>query len=103
MYKNFKTISEIVGRCPSCVKNLRNVFCFMTCDPHQSKFLSPNKTEVITGETPTEVITELDYYIDEEFAQNMFDSCSEVTMPSSNIRPITMMCGKWGELCNADR
>ena len=100
MYTNFALISGFMGRCPSCVKNLRNIFCFMTCDPHHSRYAHPNQTDIIDGE---KIILKLDYYVKEEFAQNLFDSCAEVKNPSSNSLAISTLCGGWGELCNADR
>ena len=103
MFRNLKMMSQVVGRCPSCVKNLRNVFCFMTCDPHQSKYLSPINTDEVAKYPTVPVVTDLNYYIKEKFARNMFDSCSEVRMPSSSTRAITKICGAWGELCNANR
>jgi len=100
MVFNFELFAAFFGRCPSCVKNLRNIFCFMTCDPHHSKFLRPNRTDVIDG---MQFITKLDVYVEEEYAQNLYDSCAEVKNPSSNCRAITTLCGQWGDLCNADR
>jgi len=97
---NFGMITGIMGRCPSCVKNLRTLFCSLACDPHHSKFLSANETKPFENET---LVTKLDIYINEQFAVDMFDSCKEVTNPSSNSRAITTLCGAWGELCNADR
>ena len=100
MVFNFELFAAFFGRCPSCVKNLRNIFCFMTCDPHHSKFLRPNRTDVIDG---MQFITKLDVYVEEEYAQNLYDSCAEVKNPSSNSRAIITLCGQWGDLCNADR
>ena len=100
MVGNFALISSFMGRCPSCVRNLRNFFCFMTCYPHHNKFITPNLTVEVDG---IELISKLNYYVDEDYAVNLYDSCAEVTNPSSNSRAITTLCGSWGELCNADR
>ena len=95
MSENFEMISQLLGRCPSCVKNLRNVFCFMTCDPHQSKYLSPIMTKKVAKDPTAEVVTEMKYYIKEQFARNMYDSCS-------GMKFLVVMCGA-GEHCNANR
>ena len=90
-----------MGRCPSCVRNLRLLFCSMTCGPHQSRHLSANST--VVNENNQTLITKLNNFVEEEFALNLYDSCKEVSNPSSNSRAITTLCGAWGELCNADR
>ena len=95
MSKQFNQISMLLGSCPSCVKNLRNVFCFMTCDPHQSKYLSPIMTKKVAKDPTAEVVTEMKYYIKEQFARNMYDSCS-------GMKFLVVMCGA-GEHCNANR
>lgn len=99
----------MVNRCPSCARNLRLVFCSMTCDPHQSRFLSPNATIQHTIEhedhshTNVTLITALNYIVRDSYIQGMYESCSEVTNPSSNSLAITNFCGSWGEDCNAHR
>lgn len=50
-----------VRRCPACFFNLMNLFCELTCSPHQSQFVNAtqfNRTNVV----------EVQYYIGQTFA-----------------------------------
>ena len=102
---NINLLVGLIGRCPSCARNLRVVFCSMSCDPHQSKYLSPNETlDYVTpgGENLT-LITALNYHISETYVQGLYNSCIEVVNPSSNSLALPTYCGSWGEDCNAHR
>ena len=51
-----------------------------------------------------EAILEIDYYVDEEFNQEIFDSCKYVTMRSDFSPALGLMCGKWGmSMCTPKR
>lgn len=58
-------------RCPSCFHNLINLFCELTCSPHQSEFMNVTQTTLyidpVTKENKTSIV-ELQYYIGEKFA-----------------------------------
>ena len=107
MIVNFGQALNLVGRCPSCARNLRMIFCSMTCDPHHSRFLAYNTTEehstpeAITNSTV--VVKVLEYYISDTFVNEMYDSCKEVTNPSSNSLVMPTICGQWGEDCSPHR
>ena len=83
------------------------IFCSMTCDPHHSRFLSYNETMPTSITQPdtnsTTLIKILNVYLNDTFANAMFDSCKEVTNPSSNSLVIPTLCGPWGEDCTAHR
>ena len=97
---SFGQALAVVTRCPSCARNLRMVFCSMTCHPQHSKFLSPAST--VKGGNQT-LIKTLNYYIQESYSEALFDSCKEVTNPSSNSLAIQMFCGEYGEDCDPNR
>lgn len=50
-----------VCRCPACFFNLMNLFCELTCSPHQSQFMNGSKVE-----GPN--VVEVQYYIGRTFA-----------------------------------
>ncbi|XP_046440760.1 NPC intracellular cholesterol transporter 1-like isoform X2 [Daphnia pulex] len=104
---NFGQALNLVGRCPSCARNLRMIFCTMTCDPHHSRFLSYNTTEEHSTPEPitnsTVVVKALEYYISDTYVTEMYDSCKEVTNPSSNSLVMPTICGQWGEDCSPHR
>ena len=103
---NFALIDSIIGRCPSCARNMRKLFCDMTCRPDQSKFLAPNST--VVAQNPKDklnytLVESLNFYIRDKFPQDLYDSCKDVTNPSSNSLAITLFCATWGDQCNAHR
>jgi Niemann-Pick C1 protein len=79
----------------------------MTCDPHHSRFLSYNTTEEHSTPEPitnsTVVVKALEYYISDTYVTEMYDSCKEVTNPSSNSLVMPTICGQWGEDCSPHR
>ena len=104
---SFGQALNLVARCPSCARNLRMIFCSMTCDPHHSRFIMPNETEHHDTAEPetnsTTVIKSLNYYIRDSYVTAMYDSCKEVTNPSSNSLVMPTICGQWGEDCTPHR
>ncbi|XP_076350030.1 NPC intracellular cholesterol transporter 1-like [Tachypleus tridentatus] len=94
-------LALLLQRCPSCFKNLANVFCMMTCSPDQSSFIQVLNTTVISQ--GKNMVTEINYYMTNAFSDSLFDSCYNTQMPSGNIRVITVLCGSWGESCTPNR
>lgn len=35
----------LLQRCPSCVRNFRQTFCYMTCSPNQAEFMVAKKVQ----------------------------------------------------------
>ncbi|XP_068196952.1 NPC intracellular cholesterol transporter 1 [Antennarius striatus] len=85
---------QFLSRCPSCFFNLMNLFCELTCSPHQSQFINATK---ISGDN----VMEVQYYIGETFAHAMYNACKDVQAPSSNVKALSLLCGKDAEYCNA--
>ncbi|KAH0617771.1 hypothetical protein JD844_016346 [Phrynosoma platyrhinos] len=105
-YRNNIQISDadFLSRCPSCFYNLMNLFCELTCSPHQSEFLNVTQTipyvDPVTEKNKTS-ITELQYYIGETFSNAMYNACKDVEAPSSNVKALGLLCGKDAKECNA--
>ncbi|XP_043921296.1 NPC intracellular cholesterol transporter 1 isoform X2 [Protopterus annectens] len=96
---------QFLSRCPSCFYNLMNLFCELTCSPHQSQFMNATKfnppyIDPETNETKTS-ITEAAYYIGQHFADAMYNACKDVEAPSSNEKALDILCGKDAKECNA--
>ncbi|XP_053427652.1 NPC intracellular cholesterol transporter 1 isoform X3 [Nycticebus coucang] len=95
---------QFLSRCPSCFYNLLNLFCELTCSPRQSQFLNVTATEdyvdPVTNQTRTNV-KELQYYIEQNFANAMYNACRDVEAPSSNVKALGLLCGKDAAACNA--
>ncbi|XP_047225004.1 NPC intracellular cholesterol transporter 1 [Girardinichthys multiradiatus] len=85
---------QFLSRCPSCFYNLMNLFCELTCSPHQSQFMNATK---FMGEN----VTEVEYYIGQTFTNAMYNACQDVQAPSTNVKALSLLCGKDAQDCNA--
>ncbi|XP_033993740.1 NPC intracellular cholesterol transporter 1 [Trematomus bernacchii] len=85
---------QFLSRCPACFFNLMNLFCELTCSPHQSQFM--NATKIEEGN-----VVEVQYYIGQTFANSMYNACKDVQAPSSNVKALSLLCGKDAKDCNA--
>ena len=112
---NMKLPDETMSRCPSCYKNLVDLYCYMTCSPDQSMYVNastviPYKpTEYASSDVEdipvsTESVSEINYYVYNDTAQGMFNSCQNVNFPSSNTKVMALYCGSYGAIhCTAQR
>ncbi|XP_056599830.1 NPC intracellular cholesterol transporter 1 [Triplophysa dalaica] len=95
---------QYLSRCPACFFNFMTLFCELTCSPRQSQFL--NATEFITepddtGKNTTNVV-KLSYYINQTFANAMYNACSDVQAPSTNVKALNLLCGTAASMCTPD-
>ncbi|XP_060099886.1 NPC intracellular cholesterol transporter 1 [Heteronotia binoei] len=95
---------QFLSRCPSCFYNFVNLFCELTCSPHQSEFLNVTQTlpyyDPVSQKNKTS-ITELQYYIGDTFANAMYNACKDVEAPSSNVKALGLLCGRDVKECSA--
>ncbi|XP_071347267.1 NPC intracellular cholesterol transporter 1 [Trachinotus anak] len=85
---------QFLSRCPACFFNLMNLFCELTCSPHQSQFMNATKVNASS-------VVEVQYYIGQTFANAMYNACKDVQAPSSNVKALSLLCGKDAKECNA--
>ncbi|XP_042353563.1 NPC intracellular cholesterol transporter 1 [Plectropomus leopardus] len=85
---------QFLSRCPACFFNLMNLFCELTCSPHQSQFVNATKIK-------EKNVVEVQYYIGQTFTNAMYNACKDVQAPSSNMKALSILCGKEAEDCNA--
>lgn len=101
--KNMGLPQQFFIRCPACYRNFLNIYCYQTCSPSNSEYVYNLKTENWTNPDTKKVvkrITIVDYFINPEFADAMFDSCKGVQMPSANERALSVFCGRPASQCN---
>ncbi|CAI5444262.1 unnamed protein product [Caenorhabditis angaria] len=77
--------SPLIGKCPSCFTNFANIWCQFTCSPNQSKFLK------ILEIGPNNSVFKVQYELDENFANRMFDSCKDVKLGTDAKKPALKM------------
>uniref|UniRef100_A0A8C3YD10 NPC1 like intracellular cholesterol transporter 1 n=1 Tax=Catagonus wagneri TaxID=51154 RepID=A0A8C3YD10_9CETA len=100
---SLRVTKAILTRCPSCSDNFVSLHCHNTCSPNQSLFI--NVTRVATqgdGQPPAVVAYEAFYQ--RSFAEQTYESCSQVHIPAAATLAVGSMCGIYGSaLCNAQR
>ncbi|XP_050411924.1 NPC intracellular cholesterol transporter 1 [Patella vulgata] len=86
---------QILGRCHACYQNFVNMYCYMTCDPHQSDFLGVNSSN-------GSQITAINYTISTEFAYGMYNCCRNVMIASTKKRALGILCGRSAKDCTPE-
>ncbi|XP_066513297.1 NPC intracellular cholesterol transporter 1-like [Hoplias malabaricus] len=90
---------QYLSRCPACFFNFITLFCELTCSPHQSLFLNVTEITPYPGHNSSNV-HRLTYYINQTFANSMFNSCKDVQAPSSSQKALDILCGKEVSQCS---
>lgn len=101
MKANMGVPYTLIGRCPSCYRNFLNFWCEMTCSPNQSTFT--NAAAIGTDKSqdpPVQYVKELDYAVDSSFGDRLFDSCKNVSNPTTGAKALDIICGNWPDGCN---
>ncbi|CAB1317312.1 unnamed protein product [Coregonus sp. 'balchen'] len=96
---------QFLSRCPACFFNLMNLFCELTCSPHQSMFVNGTQFTNDTAANKTNVV-EVQYYIGqtangEGRGHIAWSPRSDVQAPSSKVKALSLLCGKDASDCNA--
>ncbi|KAJ4447560.1 hypothetical protein ANN_09567 [Periplaneta americana] len=86
--------AAFLQRCPSCLQNLVKHICDMTCGIDQSRFI--NISELEENEEGVEYINGIDVYLGDEYMNGTYNSCKQVSVPSTSRLALDMMCGEWG-------
>ncbi|KAH3710433.1 hypothetical protein DPMN_069915 [Dreissena polymorpha] len=96
--------NNLLQRCPACYHNFLNQICQMTCSPNHYQYIIANMTDKCpdgrdncTGEG---AIPSIGYLITPKFASDVYTSCKDVQMPSSNDKAMSILCGRPAKDCN---
>ncbi|XP_072525289.1 NPC intracellular cholesterol transporter 1 [Salminus brasiliensis] len=95
---NIQIPLQYLSRCPACFFNFMTLFCELTCSPHQSQFLNATEFSPDPVHNGTNVVR-LSYYINQTFADAMYNACKDVQAPSSNVKALSLLCGKSASAC----
>ncbi|XP_071698001.1 uncharacterized protein [Rutidosis leptorrhynchoides] len=79
-----QAIPFLVG-CPACLRNFLNLFCELSCSPHQSQFINVTSISKIKSNS---TVGGIDYFITDTFGNGLFESCKDVKFGSLNSRAI---------------
>ncbi|KAI8993287.1 patched family-domain-containing protein [Pilobolus umbonatus] len=75
-----KKAENIIASCPACYHNFLQFWCSFTCSPDQSTFV--NITAVDDSTPPA--VSQVDYWVGENFGSQFYDSCKDIKFGSSN-------------------
>ena len=85
---------QLFARCPACYRNFLDHFCKTTCDPDMSTFMDVQPDYLLYD---TDIgkwyITQLEIYVSEEYAEELYDSCKDVRYPQASTKVVYIMCG----------
>ncbi|GLV34537.1 Niemann-Pick type C-1a [Carabus blaptoides fortunei] len=99
--KSINLAANFLKRCPSCMRNLVRHICDFSCGVDQSRYI--NVTEVVEKNNKS-MVTAMDVYISNDYIQGTYNSCRQVSVPSTGQLALDLMCGDWGApSCNATR
>ena len=86
---------SLFARCPACLKNFYEHFCATTCDPNQSLFMNYLNYSVKTLPSGENVsyVKAIDVYVTMDYAERIYNSCSNVEFPGEGSKVISLMCG----------
>lgn len=79
-----QAIPFLVG-CPACLRNFLNLFCELSCSPHQSQFINVTSISKVKNNS---TVGSIDYYITDTYGEGLFESCKEVKFGTMNSRAI---------------
>ena len=94
LQSGIQSAQQMMARCPSCWRNFRELYCQMTCSPSNSMFLNP--LELIDKKS----IKSIEYHVDKEFRDGLYNSCKDVIFPSSNQKIMNFLCGTTADKCS---
>ncbi|CAH0550205.1 unnamed protein product [Brassicogethes aeneus] len=102
MADGFRKAEQILGRCPTCSKNVFHHLCHFTCSPNQTVFLDNVKTN--TTEDHVTYALDVDIHLRSSFMDDVYESCKDVAVPQSGGTAMDVTCGTYNSLnCNPDR
>ncbi|XP_025834125.1 NPC intracellular cholesterol transporter 1 isoform X2 [Agrilus planipennis] len=101
--RNIQIAANFLKRCPSCMYNFVKHICSLTCSPDQSTFMEAK--QILPSETNNSLyINSVDVYLSNHYMDGMYDSCKQVSVPSTGQLAMDIMCGGWGaSKCSASR
>lgn len=92
--RNIILAASFLQRCPSCMQNLVRHLCEVTCGVDQNRFM--NVTQVEENDEGKEFILGIDLYVTQKYIEGTFNSCIQVSVPSTSQLALDLMCGEWG-------
>ncbi|KAK0402230.1 hypothetical protein QR680_016217 [Steinernema hermaphroditum] len=94
---------QLLARCPSCFANFRSMWCDFACSPRQGDFVNVLETASDHSRyNNTPYATRVEYFVRDDYATAMLDSCKNVRALGSDYA-LSLMCGTSAAECTLDR
>ncbi|GBN14844.1 NPC intracellular cholesterol transporter 1 [Araneus ventricosus] len=93
------------SRCPSCFHNFRQLICFLSCAPWQSRFMNVTSSEWLDVEDlREEVVVDTELHLSELYAYTFYESCKGLQGLIPGTLILDFVCGVWGSSqCSPER
>ena len=62
-----------------------------------------NFAPFFTAGDEVEMIQDLGYFMSNHMKNEIYDSCKSVVNPTTSSPALSLMCGVWGDYCDADK
>ncbi|OTF78981.1 hypothetical protein BLA29_008272, partial [Euroglyphus maynei] len=80
------SVDLIQRSCPSCLTNVKKLFCNLFCAPNQRDFIKVNRLK-------GEMVLEVSYVLSELFAEKFYQSCHDVQVFGAYLMDFDSACG----------
>eukprot|EP01025_Chloroclados_australasicus_P021691 TRINITY_DN22731_c0_g3_i2.p1 TRINITY_DN22731_c0_g3~~TRINITY_DN22731_c0_g3_i2.p1 ORF type:complete len:1302 (+),score=118.69 TRINITY_DN22731_c0_g3_i2:136-4041(+) len=88
---------NLILGCPACNLNFRHFWCSFTCSPNQAQFLDMVSVQecqdMTTKKTISNCVDTVNFYVAPFFGTNFYNSCKDVSLPSSNTKAMMFLGG----------
>ncbi|XP_049817202.1 NPC intracellular cholesterol transporter 1 homolog 1b-like [Aethina tumida] len=103
MAEGFKIASNVYSRCATCLKNIQAHICMFSCSPFQDSYLD-NVVKGKAADGISEYVVKVEMHLTEEYVNVTFDSCKNVSIPSTGDNNLHSTCYPYGKVnCNPER
>lgn len=83
---------NILGNCPSCLINFSQLFCDLTCNPHQADFVNVTKSSPFNN-TQLQTVEEIHLKLAKSNVDGLFNSCKDVVWAQIQAPAMNVLCG----------
>ncbi|KAG1677100.1 NPC intracellular cholesterol transporter 1 [Nymphon striatum] len=90
-------IKQLFRYCPTCFYNINQPFYYMVCAPDQSRFMKL-VSQRRDRHLKKDVVTKIEFYLSDNSAQNIIQSCKSVHTSSAGLA-LAAMCGSSVDQC----
>ncbi|KAK9463600.1 sterol-sensing domain of SREBP cleavage-activation-domain-containing protein [Lipomyces oligophaga] len=80
--QNLRKADTLISSCPACQANFVEFFCSFSCSPNQSQFV--NITSLGSATSGNDIVTELDFFVSADVAEQFYNSCKDVKFSATN-------------------